>query len=113
MEKCSLEVIESNLFAKNPNLEWVSLHSNNIKQVAADIIQSLKPSIHIDLKDNICINRASDGGTLYNELNSFVRIGCVESHGTCQDADICSRIAVLEIALVSLRNGDGKKCEQW
>lgn len=67
----------------------------------------------IDLKDNICINRASDGGTLYNELNSFVRIGCVESHGTCQDADICSRIAVLEIALVTLRNGDGKKGEQW
>lgn len=65
----SLQVLDSNLFASNPNLEYIYLGYNIIKLVGLGILDPLDSTrVRVYFNKNVCIDAAGNVETLKREL---------------------------------------------
>lgn len=110
IENCLIEVVEKEMFAGNPALEFVSFANNKIKSVGESVLNPLNKNIPINFSSNLCVSKTSGNQGQFNELQRILSDKCppkpVEAGDlSCKSLDWCGKIASLEndIKLVQLK----------
>jgi Leucine-rich repeat (LRR) protein len=71
-----LEVLDGDLFAFNPNIDYLNFSNNQIKTIIAETFLSLKTIKWIDFSKNICIDRKAETNNEIIGLLIAMKINC-------------------------------------
>jgi Leucine rich repeat len=74
-----LDSLDGNLFANNPELEYINLSSNQIRHLGPNIFNSLRNLRVLRMLNNICINEYADSAVRVADFRWRASFNCPTS----------------------------------